>query len=155
MEKKQIDLIPNSQSLFNNGIAFDKKRNFIYVLKTMEKEMNIFSSKNIKVELIKTVPTLYIGDNIFYDKDKDKIYIGFAGQMSENFAIKSAYKKYGNFDGVRAFSGYEIISPDSDYSISELVVMENNFRGVSSAIKIGNFIYMVSIYSKGVYICSS
>ena len=155
ISKKQIDLIPNSQSLFNNGIAFDKTRNFIYVIKTMEKEMNIFITKNNKVDLIKTIPTLYIGDNIFYDKENDKIYIGFAGQFNENFAIKSAYKKYGNFDGVTAYSGYEIISPDSGYSISELVVMKNNFRGVSSAIKIGKNVYMSSIYSKGIYICSS
>lgn len=155
---KEINQIIGSESLFNNGISFDKKRNYLYVIRTMEKDMNIFEiDKNNKnnAKLIKTVPILYIGDNVFYDEYLDKLYIGFSGKFSENTMIKEAYLKNGNFDSVNAYSGYEEINPDGDYSISELMVIKNTFRGISSAVVANNIVYMVSIYTKGFYVCSN
>ena len=59
-----------------------------------------------------------------------------------------------NIENVKTFSGYEILNPENDYAISDLMVMNNNdFKWINSAIKVNEKIYMSSIYSKGIFVC--
>ena len=116
--------------------------------------MNIFSVNDKNIEFIKTMPILYYGKNIFYDNTEDKIYIGINGKKSEEDLIVKNLDNNNNIENLIAFSGYEILNPENDYAISDLMVMKhNNFKWINSAIKINDKIYMSSIYSKGIFIC--
>ena len=120
----------------------------------MEKKMNIFSINNGHAELIKTLPTLYVGNNIFYDNNDDKIYIGINGKKSEEELLIKTLNNNKNIENIKTFSGYEILNPADDYSINDLMIMkDNNFKWINSAIKVNEKIYMSSIYSKGIFIC--
>ena len=153
-ENKEISLIKNSQAIIYSGISYDNKRNLLYALKPMEKEMNIFSVNDKNIEFIKTMPILYYGKNIFYDNTEDKIYIGINGKKSEEDLIVKNLDNNNNIENLITFSGYEILNPENDYAISDLMVMKhNNFKWINSAIKINDKIYMSSIYSKGIFIC--
>lgn len=156
----EISLIDNSSSLLNKGIAFDKKRNLLYVINSMEKELKIFEIKENKeyefsTKFIKTIPILYVGNNIYYDNEKDQIYIGINGKMNEYDSIINSYKKNKNYKDVVTYSGFEILSPKNDYSISELTLMKNEYKIVSSSIQVNDKNYMSSIYTQGVYVCSN
>ena len=156
----EISLIDNSSSLLNKGIAFDKKRNLLYVINSMEKELKIFEIKENKeyefsTKFIKTIPILYVGNNIYYDNEKDLIYIGINGKMNEYDSIINSYKINKNYKDVVTYSGFEILSPKNDYSISELTLMKNEYKIVSSSIQVNDKNYMSSIYTQGVYVCSN
>jgi len=152
-ENKEISIINNSQAIIYSGITVDNKRNLLYALKPAEKEMNIFSINEKNIKLIKTVPILYVGKNIFYDNIKDKIYIGINGKKSEEDLIVKNLDN-NNIENLKTFSGYEILNPENDYAISDLMIMNNNdFRWINSAIKVNEKIYMSSIYSKGIFVC--
>ena len=156
----EISIIDNSSSLLNKGIAFDKKRNLLYVINSMEKELKIFEIKENKeyefsTKFIKTIPILYVGNNIYYDNEKDQIYIGINGKMNEYDSIINSYKKNKNYKDVVTYSGFEILSPKNDYSISELTLMKNEYKIVSSSIQVNDKNYMSSIYTQGVYVCSN
>ena len=151
---KEISIIKNSQSIIYSGISYDNKRNLLYALKPMEKEMNIFSISDTNIKLIKTIPILYVGKNIFYDNTEDKIYIGINGKKNEEDLIVKMLENNKNIENVKTFSGYEILNPENDYAISDLMLMKNNnFKWINSAIKINEKMYMSSIYSKGIFIC--
>jgi len=153
-ENKEISIINNSQAIIYSGITVDNKRNLLYALKPAEKEMNIFSINEKNIKLIKTIPILYVGKNIFYDNTKDKIYIGINGKKSEEDLILKNIDNNNNIENLKTFSGYEILNPENDYAISDLMVMNNNdFRWINSAIKVNEKIYMSSIYSKGIFVC--
>lgn len=156
---KEITIIDNSESLLNKGIAFDKKRNLLYIIKSMEKELNIYKINNqdneIKPKLIKKIPILYVGNNIYYDKNKDLIYIGINGKMNEYDSILNSYKKNKNIIDVSTFSGYEIIDPQNNYSINELMLMKNEYKWISSSIKINHKNYMSSIFTNGIFVCEN
>lgn len=153
----ETDIISNSKSLLNKGIAYDKKRNLLYVVKAMEKQLNIFEINfdggNYETKYIKSIPILYVGNNIYYDEKTDLIYIGIDGKMNEFDSIVYSYMKNKNFDEVDTFSGYEIINPNNNYSIYDLMVMKNDFKWVSSAIQINEKNYMSSIFTNGIYVC--
>jgi hypothetical protein len=154
---KVITVVEGSESLLNKGIAYDKKRNLLYLIKSMEKELNIFEvNKNeteISTKLIKKKPILYVGNNVYYDEKKDLIYIGINGKMDEYNAIINSYPKNKNLINVDIYSGYEVIDPKNDYSIYELKIMKNDYKWVSSALQIDNHSYMTSIFTNGIYIC--
>ena len=152
----EINIVSNSESLLNKGITYDEKRNLLYVVKAMEKKLNIFEiidNKEHSTKFIKSIPILYVGNNIYYDKNKDLIYIGINGKMSEYDSIVNSYKKCNNFDEIRTFSGYEIIDPNNNYSINELMLMKSDFKWVSSSIQIDRKNYMSSIFTNGIYVC--
>ena len=153
----EISIIDNSESLLNTGIAFDKKRKLLYVVKSMEKKLFIFevNKDDEKNNFVKYIPILYVGNNVYYDENEDLIYIGINGKMNEFDSIVNSYKKNNNFDNIETFSGYEIIDPNSNYSIKELMVMKSQFKWVSSSIQNKEKNYMSSIFSKGIYVCES
>ena len=126
-------------------------------MKSLEKKIYIFKideTDEYNAKLIKTIPILYVGNNIFYDEGKDLIYVGINGKMNEYDSIVNAYKKNNYIENVETYSGYEIIDPNNNYSISELMIMKNEFKWVSSSIQINEKNYMSSIFSNGLYVCS-
>ena len=97
---------------------------------------------------------MYVGNNIFYDNKNDIIILGINGKKSEEETIIKKIKNNNSIENVETYSGYEILNPENDYAISDLMVMKhNNFKWINSAIKINDKIYMSSIYSKGIFIC--
>jgi hypothetical protein len=61
-------------------------------------------------------------------------------------------KKNNDLENVKTFSGYEILNPDNNYGISDLMIMKNDFKWINSAIKVNGKIYLSSIYSKGIFV---
>ena len=158
LKGNKISKVENSESLLNKGIAFDNNRDLLYVVKSMEKEISIFkikASNKYHTEFVKSIPILYVGNNIYYDEKADLIYVGINGKINEYDAIINSYNKNNNFDNVKIFSGYEILDPSNNYSINDLMVMKNDFKWVNSYIKINKNNYMTSIFSNGIYICEN
>ena len=154
----ETEIIPNSESLANKGITYDKKRNLIYVVKALERKINIFEidkNNQYKAKYIKSIPILYVGNNIYYDEGKDLIYLGINGKMNEYDSIVNSYNKNKNFENVETFSGYEIIDPNNNYSIYEFMIYKNDYKWVSSSIQINEKNYMSSIFSNGIYVCGN
>ena len=152
-KENEISIVENSQSTIYAGITFDNKRNLLYAIKPTEKKMNVFEINKKETRLIKTIPILYVGNNIFYDSKDDKIYIGINGKKSEEESIINKLKDNKNLENVVSFSGYEIINPEDDFSISDIMIMKNDsFKWINSAVENKGKIYMSSIYSKGIFI---
>ena len=152
-KENEISIVENSQSTIYAGITFDNKRNLLYAIKPTEKKMSVFEINKKETKLIKTIPILYVGNNIFYDSKDDKIYIGINGKKSEEESIINKLKENKNLENVVSFSGYEIINPEDDFSISDIMIMKNDsFKWINSAVENKGKIYMSSIYSKGIFI---
>ena len=152
-KENEISIIEDSQSTIYAGITFDNKRNLLYAIKPTEKKMSVFEINKKETKLIKTIPILYVGNNIFYDSKDDKIYIGINGKKSEEESIINKLKDNKNLENVVSFSGYEIINPEDDFSISDIMIMKNDsFKWINSAVENKGKIYMSSIYSKGIFI---
>ena len=152
-KENEISIVENSQSTIYGGITFDNKRNLLYAIKPTEKKMNVFEINKKETKLIKTIPILYVGNNIFYDSKDDKIYIGINGKKSEEESIINKLKENKNLENVVSFSGYEVINPEDDFSISDIMIMKNDsFKWINSAVENKGKIYMSSIYSKGIFI---
>ena len=114
-----------------------------------EKEIKIFEiSRNdpTKALLIGSIKTIYNVGNIFYDGEKDKLYAGIYGSLSELINLGNNYIKNGDFEDVTTFGGFEEIDIKNNYDISDIILMKNEIKGVSSAIKINNAIYLSSPY---------
>ena len=149
----EITIVDQSQSSIYGGITFDNKRNLLYAIKSAEKMMNVFEVNNPETKLLKSIPILYEGNNIFYDNKEDKIYIGINGKKSEEESIIKEIKKNEDIENIETYSGYEIINPENNFSISDIMIMKNKkFKWINSAIEIKGKIYMSSIYSKGILI---
>ena len=152
-KENEISIVENSQSTIYAGITFDNKRNLLYAIKPTEKKMSVFEINKKETKLIKTIPILYVGNNIFYDSKDDKIYIGINGKKSEEESIINKLKENKNLENVVSFSGYEVINPEDDFSISDIMIMKNDsFKWINSAVENKGKIYMSSIYSKGIFI---
>ena len=149
----EITIIDKSQSSIYGGITFDNKRNLLYAIKSAEKIMNVFEVNNSETKLLKSIPILYEGNNIFYDNKEDKIYIWINGKKSEEESIIKEIKKNEDIENIETYSGYEIINPENNFSISDIMIIKNKkFKWINSAIEIKGKIYMSSIYSKGILI---
>ena len=152
-KENEISIIEDSQSTIYAGITFDNKRNLLYAIKPTEKKMSVFEINKKETKLIKTIPILYVGNNIFYDSKDDKVYIGINGKKSEEESIINKLKENKNLENVVSFSGYEVINPEDDFSISDIMIMKNDsFKWINSAVENKGKIYMSSIYSKGIFI---
>ena len=155
-DKEEISIIDNSQSISYRGIAYDNKRKLLYVVKPYEKEINIFEENNNEFKLIKTISTLYVGNNIFYDNKNDIIILGINGKKSEEETIIKKIKNNNSVENVETYSGYEILNPENNYSIGDLMLMKKkDFKWINSAVYIKGKIYMSSIYSKGILVYES
>ena len=155
LDNGKINLIPNSEGLSNHGLAFNIDKSILYMSRTIEKDIKIFEiSRNdpTKALLINTVKTIYNVGNIFYDNKNEKIYAGIYGSYMERKNLENNYIKNGNFDEVTTFGGFEEIDINNNYEISYILLIKDEFKGVSSGIKINNNIYLSSPYQNGLLI---
>ena len=155
LDEEKINLIYNSEGMSNHGLAYNSDKSILYMVRSFEKDIRIFEvSRNIptKALLINTIKTIYNARNIYYDSDKEKIYVGIYGSNKELINMEKNYIEEGNFDDVTSFGGFEEIDVNNNYEITELILMKNEFKGVSSAIKIDNNIYLSSAYQNGLFI---
>ena len=60
--------------------------------------------------------------------------------------LENNFIKNKNFDDVITFGGFEEIDIKNNYEISDIFLMKDELKGVSSAIKINNDIYLSSPY---------
>ena len=119
--------------------------------RSFEKDIKIFEiSRNepTKALLINTIKTIYNVGNIFYDNEKDKIYVGIYGSNLELINLENNYIKNENFDNITTFGGFEEIDIKNNNEISDIILMKNGIKGVSSGIKMNNDIYLSSPYQK-------
>lgn len=155
LDNGKINIIPNSEGLSNRGLAFNKDKSILYMARSFEKEIEIFEiSRNdpSRALLLKTVKTIYNVGNIFFDSEKEKIYAGIYGSPMEIKNLENNFIKNGNFEGVTSFGGFEEIDTKNNYEISDIFLMKDKFKGMSSGIKINNYIYLSSPYQNGLLI---
>ena len=145
----KITLIQNSEGLSNHGLAYNPEKSILYMARSHEKDIKIFEiSRNdpTRALLIGTIKTIYNVGNIFYDNVREELYAGIYGSTSELINLENNYINYGDFENVTTFGGFEEIDVKNNYDISDIILMKNKIRGVSSAIKINNVIYLSSPY---------
>jgi hypothetical protein len=155
LEKRKINLINNSEGLFNHGLAYNPDKSLLYMARPFERDIKIFEiSRNYpsKALLINTIKTIYNAKNIFYDIDNQKIYAGIYGSNKELISLEKSYIQFGNFDNITSFGGFEEIDVSNDYEITELTLMKDMIKGVSSGIKVNNNIYLTSTYQNEIFI---
>ena len=151
----KITLIQNSEGLSNHGLAYNPEKFILYMASSHEKEIKIFEiSRNdpTKALLIDKIKTIYNVGNIFYDSDNEKIYAGIYGSTSELINLENNYIKKGDIDNITTFGGFEEIDLKNNYDISDIILIKNEIKGVSSGIKINNAIYLSSPYQNGLLI---
>ena len=123
--------------------------------RSQEKDIKLFEiSKNdpCKALLIETVKTMYNVANIIYDEQTEKIYAGIFGSTLEIINLENNYIKNGNFEESDTFGGFEEIDIKNNYEITDIILMKNGLKCVSSAIKINKNIYLSSSYQNGLLI---
>ena len=154
-ENEKINLIQNSEGLSNRGLTYNINKSILYMARSFEKDIKIFEiSRNApsKALLINTIKTIYNVGNIFYDNEKDKIYAGIYGSNLELINLENSYIKNENFDNITTFGGFEEIDIKNNNEISDIILMKNGIKGVSSGIKMNNDIYLSSSYQKGLLV---
>ena len=154
-EKGKINLISNSEGFSNDGLAYNREKSILYMARPQEKDIKLFEiSKNdpCKALLIETVKTMYNVANIIYDEQTEKIYAGIYGSTMEIINLEKNYIKSGNFEEADTFGGFEEIDVKNNYEITDIILMKNGLKGVSSAIKINKNIYLSSSYQNCILI---
>ena len=155
LDNGKINVIQNSEGTSNYGLTFNEDKSILYMARSFEKDIKIFEiSRNepTKALLINTVKTIYNIGNIFYDNEKEKIYAGIYGTNKEIINLEKSYIQNENFDEVTTFGGFEEIDIKNKYEISDIILMKNGIKGISSAIKINNDIYLSSFCQNGILI---
>ena len=153
--KMKINKIPNSEGLSNHGLEYNSLNSILYMSRPLEKDIKIFEiSRNApsKAILINKIKTIYNIGNLYYDKEKEKLYAGIYGCYNELKNLENNFLKNRNFDEVTTFGGFEEFDVKSDYKISDIFLMKNEFKGISNGIKINNNIYLTSTYQNGILI---
>lgn len=154
-DKEKITLIQNSEGLSNHGLAYNPEKLILYMARSHEKDIKMFEiSRNdpTKALLIGNIKTIYNVGNIFYDSKEEKLYAGIYGSTSELVNLENNYIKFGDFENVTTFGGFEEIDVKNNYDISDIILMKNKIKGVSSGIKINNVVYLSSPYQNGLLI---
>ena len=154
-ETDEINKIYKSNGISNRGLAYDPKNSLLYMVRSYEKDIKIFEvSKNIPSNalLIKTIKSLYNVENIYYDGENKKIYCGIYGSIKSLKELENSFIIEGNFGNISTFGGFEEINIEKEYEISHLIVLKNELKGISSAIKINDEIFFSSIYQNGLLI---
>ena len=155
LDSGKINAIQNSEGTSNYGLAFNEDKSILYMARSFEKDIKVFEiSRNdpTKALLINTVKTIYNVGNIFYDNKKEKIYAGIYGTNMELINLEKSYIQEENFDKVTTFGGFEEIDIKNKYEISDIILMKNGIKGISSAIKINDDIYLSSLCQNGILI---
>lgn len=155
LDNGKINVIQNSEGASNYGLTYNEEKSILYMARSFEKDIKIFEiSRNdpTKALLIKTVKTIYNVGNIFYDNENEKIYAGIYGTNMELINLEKSFIQDENFDKVTTFGGFEEIDIKNKYEISDIILMKNGIKGISSAIKINDQIYLSSLCQNGILI---
>ena len=155
LDNGKINVIQNSEGTSNYGLTYNEEKSILYMARSFEKDIKIFEiSRNdpTKALLIKTVKTIYNVGNIFYDNENEKIYAGIYGTNMELINLEKSFIQDENFDKVTTFGGFEEIDIKNKYEISDIILMKNGIKGISSAIKINDQIYLSSLCQNGILI---
>ena len=150
----EIKKLENSKSIANNGLSYDSNRKILYSVQTYEKKINVYQLNNdgTKANFLRYINTIYSIDNIYYDEKYNKLYCGICGRMIDTANIAIALDKGSNIDNIEHFSGFEEINLNNDKV--ENVILQNEFKAVSSAIKFKKkFYFFSSFFIPGIYIC--
>lgn len=154
-DTEEIKTIYNSNGISNRGLVYDHKNSLLYMARSFEKDIKIFEiSRNSPSNalLIKTIKTLYNVENIYYDDEYKKIYLGIYGSIQSLTDMDDSYNKNGNYDSVSTFGGFEEIDVENNYDISNIILFKDEMKGISSAIKIKDEIFFSSKYQNGILI---
>ena len=155
LDNGKINAIQNSEGTSNYRLTYNEDKSILYMARSFEKDIKVFEiSRNdpTKALLITTVKTIYNVGNIFYDNEKEKIYAGIYGTNMELINLEKSYIQDENFDKVTTFGGFEEIDIKNKYEISDIILMKNGIKGISSAIKINDDIYLSSLCQNGILI---
>lgn len=132
-------------------LTYDRNSKLLYAVRSIEKDIKVYkiSERGDDAEYLKTIKIPYIADNIVFRNGK--LNIGINPYMLDNIKVKEEIKKGNDAKNVTHFSGF------LEYDISKEkitdIFLQDNFKAVSSGIKIGNKIVMSSIAFRGLYIC--
>lgn len=155
LDERKINLISNSEGLSNHGLAYNPDKSLLYMARPFEKDIKIYEISRhfpTKALLINTIKTIYNVRNIFYDIYNEKIYAGIYGSNKELTNLDKSYIQFGSFNNITSFGGFEEIDVKNDYEITELILMKDKVKGVSSGIKVNNKIYLSSPYQNELFI---
>jgi len=155
LDSGKINAIQNSEGTSNYGLTYNEDKSILYMARSFEKDIKVFEiSRNdpTKALLINTIKTIYNVGNIFYDNEKEKIYAGIYGTNMELINLEKSYIQDENFDKVTTFGGFEEIDIKNKYEICDIILMKNGIKGISSAIKINDDIYLSSLCQNGMLI---
>ena len=156
-ENGEINSIQNGEGLSNNGLTFNRQLSILYMARSHEKDIKVFEisrNKPTKALYINSIKTIYNVGNIFYDNENEKIFAGIYGSTQELKNLENNFFNKGNFDDITTFGGFEEINIKNIYEISDLIVMKNQLKGIFSAIKIKNNIYLSSNYQNRILVLS-
>ena len=151
--KGNIKKIENSNAIFNNGLAYDDKNKYLYAARTIEKDIKVYkvSEKGDEAKLDRTINIPYYIDNVYYQNEK--LNLGISPNMMELFKVIEELNKGNDGKNIVQYSGFLEIDLKTDKIVD--ILLQNNFKGVSSGIKVGNKIILSSIAFKGLYICEN
>ena len=151
--KGNIKKIENSNAIFNNGLAYDDKNKYLYAARTIEKDIKVYkvSEKGDEAKLDRTINIPYYIDNVYYQNEK--LNLGISPNMMELFKVIEELNKGNDGKNIVQYSGFLEIDLKTDKIVD--ILLQNDFKGVSSGIKVGNKIIMTSIAFKGLYICEN
>ena len=128
-----ITKVKDSNSCFNNGVAYDPANKLIFLAQSIENNIRVYKyDSNGDINFIKDIYLGYKMDNLIFDETSRILSVGIFG-----------------FGG---YSGLAEIYPDKNFEIKIPFydIIDNN---LSSAIKINNKIYIVAPLSNYLLFC--
>lgn len=152
-------IIPNSQSLMNNGITYDYK-DLLYVAQPIERRIRVFkimknTPTNVEFKFVKDIDLGYAVDNVEFNKDTNSITAGIIGKVYGFFNIVGKYSKSGNLNEIKEYGGAMAIQIKTESTeISRLITLQNDmFIGISSSVIKDDLVFHGSWIDDGVLIC--
>ena len=151
-EYGKISKIKESNAILNNGIAYDSKFKFLFSARTIEKDIQLYKIEELINESYRfnSIKLPYNINKIVF-KDK-KLYCGITSNIHYIKTIKKEIKEKGNANHISHFSGFIEISLHKDNNITD-ILLQDKFKAVNSAIKVGNKTILSSVAENGLFIC--
>jgi len=144
-----------SNSVMNNGIEYDAKKNILYVAMTFEKSVRVFKIDENDRSVLHYERDIYLKnnpDNILLDTDTNTLISGVTGKISDLMKFAENSVKNLATEGDKCWCGVERIN--LDINETEIIVMQNKLIcGISSAIQVKNKVFIGSCADEGVLIC--
>ena len=149
--------IKNTESVMNNGIAFDKPNKLVYVGKTLERKVTVYKyNEKAKPEnslnFSKDIELPCLPDNLNLDSNKQRIIIGCLGRTLDYIRlIRSANENEGKIPEEKEF-WFGVASIEKDKA--ELLWMDDKmFRGAAGGVRRGETLYIGSFCENKLMMC--